>query len=264
MTIIGTNNRYRIPNHPVEQLSIRGDTLNPVIRNIKDAMSEDGSVARLITLDDNPPTCTLSYHVIQPDKTSPHHIHEWEHEVYTIDGSGTLVCDGKEYSVQAGDAIFIPPNVDHYTLNDGGDGVMHRIEINPLLAAQSGGAQNNGGKGTGQPPVIRNHTELDRSQGHVLISSQDGASNYVMLHNDPMLPGAVSHPESGGHTHKWEHVVFVLEGTATLVCGGNNYEVSQGDSILIPPNVLHQWKNESTGPVIRATFNPTYSESAEH
>ncbi|MEC9309275.1 MAG: cupin domain-containing protein [Chloroflexota bacterium] len=238
--------------------------MDPVIRNIKDTMSEDGSVARLITLDDNPPTCTLSYHVIEPGKTSPHHIHEWEHEVYTIDGSGTLVCDGNQYPVKAGDAIFIPPNVDHYTLNDGGDGVMHRIEINPLLAAQSGGAQNNGGQGTGQPPIIRNHTELDRSKGHVLISSQDGAPNYVMLHNDPMLPGAVSHPESGGHTHKWEHVVFVLEGTAILVCGGNNYEVSQGDSILIPPNVLHQWKNESTSPVIRATFNPTYSESAEH
>jgi quercetin dioxygenase-like cupin family protein len=238
--------------------------LDPVIRNIKDTMSEDGSVARLITLDDNPPTCTLSYHVIEPGKTSPHHIHEWEHEVYTIDGSGTLVCDGNQYPVKAGDAIFIPPNVDHYTLNDGGAGVMHRIEINPLLAAQSGGANNNGGQGTGQPPVIRNHTELDRSKGHVLISSQDGAPNYVMLHNDPMLPGAVSHPESGGHTHKWEHVVFVLEGTAILVCGGKNYEVSQGDSILIPPNVLHQWKNESAGPVIRATFNPTYSESAEH
>ena len=76
--------------------------MNPVIRNIKDTISEDGLVARLVTLDDNPPTCTLSYHVIQPGETSPHHIHAWEHEVYTIDGSGTLVCDGKEYQVNPG------------------------------------------------------------------------------------------------------------------------------------------------------------------
>jgi quercetin dioxygenase-like cupin family protein len=237
--------------------------MEPVIRNVKDALSPDGAVARLITLDDNPPTCTLSYHVIQSGKTSPHHIHSWEHEVYTIEGSGTLVCDGKEYPVKEGDAIYIPGNVDHYTLNDGGSGVMRRIEINPLQAARSGGARNNGGQGTGEPPVIRNHQDLDRSVGHVLISSKDGAPNYVMLHNDPMAPGAVSHANTGGHTHQWEHVVFILEGSGTLVCDGKSYTVSQGDAVLVPPNVRHQWRNETRSTLVRATFNPVASEAHE-
>ena len=237
--------------------------MEPVIRNIRDHC--DGTnAARLINLDDNPPTCTLSYSQIGPGNTSSHHIHEWEHEVYIIEGTGTLFCDGKEYPVKAGDAMFIPPNVDHYTLNNGGNGDIHRIEINPLIAAQSGGARNDGGEGTGQPPVIRNHSELDRSQGHVLISSEDGATNYVMLHNDPMQPGAVSHADTGGHTHKWEHVVYMLEGTATLVCGGKDYTVSQGDAILVPPNEHHQWKNDSRSPVVRVTYNPVASEAAEH
>ena len=237
--------------------------MEPVIRNIKDVF--DGTnAARMINLDDNPPTCTLSYSVIPPDRTSAHHIHEWEHEVYIIDGIGTLICDGKEYSVKAGDAMFIPPNVDHYTLNNGGQGDIHRIEINPLIAAQSGGAKNDGGQGTGAPPVIRNHTELNRSAGHVLITSNDGALNYIMLHNNPMMPGAVSHPDTGGHTHEWEHVVYVLEGTATLVCGGKDYTVSAGDAILVPPNEHHQWKNVSQSPVGRVTYNPVASETAEH
>ena len=237
--------------------------MEPVIRNIRDHF--DGiNAARLINLDDNPPTCTLSYSQIEPGKTSSHHIHEWEHEVYIIEGTGTLFCDGKEYPVKAGDAMFIPPNVDHYTLNNGGTGNIHRIEINPLVAAQSGGAQNNGGQGTGQPPTIRNHSQLNRSQGHVLIGSKDGALNYVMLHNDPMQPGAVSHPDTGGHTHEWEHVVYILEGSATLVCGGKDYKVSQGDAILVPPNEHHQWKNESQAPVSRVTYNPVASEIAEH
>ena len=155
--------------------------MEPVIRNVKDVF--DGTRARLVNLDDNPPTCTMTYSEIQPGGTSSHHIHEWEHEVYIIQGSGTLICDGKEYPVKEGDAMFIPPNVDHYTLNNGGDGNIRRIEINPLIAAQSGGAQNDGGQGTGQPPVIRNHSELDRKLGHVLIGGNDGADNYVMLHN---------------------------------------------------------------------------------
>jgi len=224
----------------------------------------DGTRARLVNLDDNPPTCTMTYSEIQPGGTSSHHIHEWEHEVYIIQGSGTLICDGKEYPVKEGDAMFIPPNVDHYTLNNGGDGNIRRIEINPLIAAQSGGAQNDGGQGTGQRPVIRNHSELDRKLGHVLIGGNDGADNYVMLHNDPMAPGAVSHPETGGHTHEWEHVVYMLEGTATFVCDGNNYTLNEGDAMLVPPNALHQWKNESSNPVIRVTYNPSRSESAEH
>ena len=236
--------------------------MDPVIRNVRVVF--DGSPARLITLDDNPPTCTMTYTEIVPDGTSSHHIHEWEHEVYIIEGSGTLVCDGKEYPVKAGDAMFIPPNVDHYTLNNGGQGNIKRIEINPLIAAQSGGARNEGGQGTGQPPVIRHHSELDRNAGHVLISSKDGAPNYVMLHNDPMPPGAVSHAATGGHNHVWEHVVFVLEGTATFVCEGKDYTVSQGDAMLVPPNVLHQWKNESQAPVVRVTYNPVVSETAEH
>jgi len=237
--------------------------MEPVIRNISDHFDGTNAV-RLINLDDNPPTCTLSYSQIEPGKTSAHHIHEWEHEVYIIAGNGTLICDGEKYPVKAGDAMFIPPNVDHYTLNDGNGGDIHRIEINPLIAAQSGGAKNDGGQGTGQPPVIRNHSELDRSQGHVLITSQDGAKNYIMLHNNPMQPGAVSHPDTGGHIHEWEHVVYMLEGTATLVCGGKDYTVSAGDAILVPPNEHHQWKNESQAPVVRVTYNPVSSEAAEH
>jgi quercetin dioxygenase-like cupin family protein len=238
--------------------------MEPVIRSVKSAMSENGSTARMITLDDHPPTCTLTYSQIPPGGTSSHHIHPWEHEVYIIEGSGTLICDGTEYPVKPGDAMFIPPNVDHYTLNNGGQGDIHRIEINPLIAAQSGGARNEGGKGTGQPPVIRNVSELNRAVGHVLLSSKDGAPNYVMLHNDPMKPGAVSHPETGGHTHAWEHVIFVLEGSGTLVCDGKSYTVSENDAVLVPPNVLHQWKNETQHEMVRVTYNPVASETAEH
>ena len=63
--------------------------MEPVIRNVRDVL--DGTRARLINLDDNPPTCTMTYSEIPPDGTSSHHIHDWEHEVYIIDGSGTLV-----------------------------------------------------------------------------------------------------------------------------------------------------------------------------
>ena len=243
--------------------------MNPIIRNFRNVYSPEGPAARLIGLDDNPATCTMTYSEIYPDKTSSHHIHEWEHEVYIIKGSGTLVCDGKEYPVKAGDAMFIPPNVDHYTLNNGGDGVIRRIEVNPLIAAQSGGAQNDGGQGTGVPPVIRHFTELNASTGSRILSDTDGTPNYLMLYNGPMAPGAATgttggdpHP-LGGHIHTWDHNVYILEGHATLICDGEEHFVAEGDAILIPPNVQHQWKNDSDMPMLRVTFNDLSSATHE-
>jgi quercetin dioxygenase-like cupin family protein len=237
--------------------------MEPVIRNFRNVYSPEGPAARLLWLEDNPPTCTMTYSEIYPDKTSSHHIHPWEHEVYIIKGVGTLVCDGKEHPVKEGDAIFVPPNVDHYTLNNGGQGVIRRIEINPLIAAQSGGARNQGGQGTGQPPVIRNYQDLNAQTGSRILSSKDGAPTYLMLYNGAMAPGAVSHPDTGGHTHRWEHVVYILEGHATLVVDGKDYTVSEGDAVLVPPNVHHQWRNDSDLPMKRVTFNPLESEVHE-
>jgi quercetin dioxygenase-like cupin family protein len=99
--------------------------------------------------------------------------------------------------------------------------------------------------------------------GHVLLSGKDGVPTYVMLYNGPMAPGAVSHSDTGGHTHRWEHAVYVLQGSGTLVCDGKSYTVSEGDGVLVPANVHHQWRNETQAPMLRVTFNAVASEAHE-
>ena len=226
--------------------------MEPIIRNYRDHFTP-GSGARLINLDDNPPTTTLSYSRIQPGETSSHHIHAWEHEVYIIKGSGTLVCDGVNYPIKAGDAIFVPGTVDHYTLNDGGEGEIQRIEINLTLSSRSGGAKNSGGHGTGKPPVIKNLVDVDTSPGAArpVLTPEDGAKRYTMAHRG-MAAGEVS-PD---HTHAWEHLAYFLEGSCILTCDGQEYTVSEGDAILIPPYCAHEW-SRSAGPVANwLVFNP--------
>jgi len=97
-----------------------------------------------------------------------------------------------------------------------------------------------------------------------VINSKDGAPTYVMLYNGAMAPGEVSHADTGGHIHQWQHAVYILEGTGTLVCGGKSYTVSEGDGVLVPGDVQHQWKNETDAPMLRITFNAVASETAEH
>ena len=236
--------------------------MEPLIRNIKSVLNPESGRALLVGMDDNPPTCIMLYSEIQDGKTSNHHIHPWEHEIYIIEGAGTLFCDGKGYPVKEGDALFIPEEVDHYTLNNGGQGLFRRIEINPLSASPDR-ARTNGGTGTGKPPTIRNYRDLNSDTGSRIIGSSDGAPNFLMLYNGAMAPGSVSHADSGGHTHAWEHVVFILEGQATLVCEGKEYTVSEGDGVLVPPDTFHQWRNTSQAPMTRVTFNPLASEAGE-
>jgi len=213
-------------------------------------------------MEDHPRTCTMNYSVIEPGKTSAHHMHPWEHEVYILEGSGVLVCDGKEYPVKEGDAMLVPGNVDHYTLNNRSSGVVRRIEVNPLTASQTSGGRTQGGKGSGQPPIIRNYRDIDLKVGNRLLSSKDHVPNYGMQYG-VFPPGSVSHRETAGHNHRWEHLMYILQGSATLVCDGKSHTVSEGDAVLVPSNAKHQWRNETRSPMLRVTFNAISAETHE-
>ena len=246
--------------------------MEPVIRNVRDLQTPEIRSPMLISRDYNPPSNTMLFSEVQPGQSSPHHIHPWEHVVYVVQGSGTMFCDDKAYPIKEGDAVLIPPEVDHYTLNDGGAGndrgsgndggpePLQRIEVNPLSAGLGGARPGGTEKGTGVAPVIRNYRELAGTPDTRIVSVQDGAPNYIMIYNGAIDPGYASHRDAGGHTHTWEHMVYILEGHASLVVAGKTYPVTEGDAVLVPPDVLHQWRNDGDTPMKRITFNPLAAE----
>ena len=196
----------------------------------------------------------MTYSEIYPGRTNSHHLHPWEHEVFIIRGSGILVCDGVEYPVREGDAIYIPGGVDHYTLNNGGLGVLRRIEVNPLVAARTeGGRATGGAPGTGQPPVVRNLAGIDQSDGpaRMVLGAPDGAENYVMAFRS-LDPGSAA----PNHAHAGEHLAFILEGSCVLDCDGVEYFVAEGDAVLVPPHAEHEWRSNSEYVAKWLVFNP--------
>lgn len=44
---------------------------------------------------------------------SPRHSHDYEHEMYVINGSGTAEVNGETISLKQGDIIYVPPNANH-------------------------------------------------------------------------------------------------------------------------------------------------------
>ncbi len=57
---------------------------------------------------------------IEPGGYTPLHSHPWEHEIFILDGEGTVVSEHNESFVRIGDAIFIPPNKKHQLKNNSG------------------------------------------------------------------------------------------------------------------------------------------------
>ena len=49
---------------------------------------------------------------------SPLHSHNWEHEVFILEGEGLVVGGQQEKKFKAGDAIFIPSNEKHQLKNN--------------------------------------------------------------------------------------------------------------------------------------------------
>ena len=50
---------------------------------------------------------------------TPLHVHDWEHEVFILEGEGVVVCEDEEKLFRAGDAVFISPNEKHQVRNIG-------------------------------------------------------------------------------------------------------------------------------------------------
>lgn len=47
------------------------------------------------------------------------------------------------------------------------------------------------------------------------------------------------------HRHDWEHVNYVISGTGTLEIEGKKQKLESGHFAVVPPDVLHQYSNES-------------------
>ena len=58
---------------------------------------------------------------MEPGGGMPNHTNTVEHEQYVLAGQARIGIGGEEYTVKAGDVIFIPAGVPHWYLNIGED-----------------------------------------------------------------------------------------------------------------------------------------------
>jgi quercetin dioxygenase-like cupin family protein len=70
----------------------------------------------LVGGEDGAPHFFMRRFELEPGGETPRHAHAWEHEVYVLEGNGTVFCAGEEQSLSPGDVVFVPSEEKHQFL----------------------------------------------------------------------------------------------------------------------------------------------------
>ncbi|WP_448589213.1 cupin domain-containing protein [Thermodesulfobium sp.] len=81
--------------------------------------AKGASIRWLITPEDGAPNFAMRLITIEPGGQSPAHSHNFEHEMFVLEGEATVVSDGLETKVHEGSFIFIKPGEFHTVKNTG-------------------------------------------------------------------------------------------------------------------------------------------------
>jgi quercetin dioxygenase-like cupin family protein len=92
-----------------------------LIRNLDEAdcrpVDMDGvegvSMAVMVGRDDGAPTFALRQFVVEAGGHTPRHSHDYEHEVYVVAGTGTVLLEGQPRPIRRGDVVFVPADQEH-------------------------------------------------------------------------------------------------------------------------------------------------------
>lgn len=86
---------------------------------------QGAEMAVMVGRGDGAPNFALRQFKVAPGGFTPRHAHDYEHEVFVVEGGGTVLLEGKEQPVKAGDVIYVPANQEHQfkaAASDGGSG----------------------------------------------------------------------------------------------------------------------------------------------
>ena len=61
----------------------------------------------MVGRDDQAPNFAMRHFVVAPGGHTPHHSHDYEHEVYIVAGTGQAECDGETATVSEGDVLYV-------------------------------------------------------------------------------------------------------------------------------------------------------------
>ena len=101
------------------------DETRAVVRRAEDVEYADVSAADglrkgvLVDASDGAPNFAIRRFTLDPGAEVPRHTNAVEHEQYVLDGEYVVGIEDEEYTVSAGDSLFVPAGAVHWYRNEG-------------------------------------------------------------------------------------------------------------------------------------------------
>jgi quercetin dioxygenase-like cupin family protein len=133
--------RYQYLTEPAGQRRLKGDKMKAThYTDIQGTeMNNDmvkGITGRvLIGKHDGAPNFCMRRFDVEPGGYAPRHTHDWEHEIYVLEGKGEALVGDQWHVISPGTVIFVPPNVDHQIKNTS-DGHLAFLCLIPSTAPE--------------------------------------------------------------------------------------------------------------------------------
>lgn len=70
-------------------------------------------MAVMVGRSDGAPNFALRSFQVEAGGHSPRHSHDYEHEVYIVEGGGTVLLEGAERPIRSGDVVYVPAEEEH-------------------------------------------------------------------------------------------------------------------------------------------------------
>ena len=80
---------------------------------------KDVSMRVLLGREHGMPHFSMRHFVVEPDGHTPHHSHDYEHQVIVLAGRGEAEQAGEIQSIEPGDVLFVEAGADHQFRNTG-------------------------------------------------------------------------------------------------------------------------------------------------
>jgi len=87
-------------------------------------------------------------------------------------------------------------------------------------------------------------TETNQVSETWMIGKKESAQNFAFRYYQ-LSPGSHSKEEQ----HPYDHGILVLQGAGEVLLGHEKHQISRGDIIYIPPDLLHQLTNTAQRPL---------------
>ena len=89
----------------------------PVVKRASEVEELDleggGKIRWLITHRDGAENFSMRLITVPKGKSTPNHSHDYEHEIFLIEGKGEAVLDGRKFPVDRNHFLFIPGGIEH-------------------------------------------------------------------------------------------------------------------------------------------------------